>query len=116
MLPSNGYGLALFEVDRSIDHCKTTARHRRIRQAEGPIAGFKSENLMHQITMPVTPICLQRNKLFNKSIAMPMQALFRSAASIKRVGSDGIAKYFDRKDSFSDSYDRFASPRGHRSR
>jgi len=56
---------------------------------------------MHQ-SMQLARLLIEDDKLFKNRIAMPLRSTFSSAASIKRAGSDGIAKYLrSQKISFS---------------
>jgi len=88
----NGYGLALLEVDPVYRSLQRLARHRRNLVKQKARLQIQIRALMHQ-SMPGYADLFEDDKLFNKSIAMPIAKHFSSAASIKRAGSDGIAKY-----------------------
>lgn len=88
----NGYGLALLEVDPVYRSLQRLARHRRNLVKQKARLQVQIRALMHQ-SMPGYADLFEDDKLFNNSIAMPIAKHFSSAASIKRAGSDGIAKY-----------------------
>lgn len=92
----NGYGLALLDVDPVYRSLQRLARHRRKLVKQKSRLQIQIRALMHQ-SMPGYADLFEDDKLFNRSIAMPIAKHFSSADSIRRVGSDGIAKYLQSK-------------------
>jgi transposase len=88
----NGYGLALLDVDPVYLSLQGHARHRRNLVKQRARLQVQIRDLMHR-SMPGFADLFEDNKLFGKSIAIPVVKQFSSAESIKRAGSQTIAKH-----------------------
>lgn len=88
----NGYGLALLDVDPIYRSLQRLARHRRNLVKQRARLQIQIRALMHQ-SMPGYADLFEDDKLFHRSIAMPIAKHFSSAASVKRAGSKGVAEY-----------------------
>ena len=88
----NGYGLATLPVDDTHKSLLALARHRRNLVKQRSRLQIQIRTLMHQ-TMPGFADLFEDDKLFNRSVAMPIAMKFSSAQAIKKVGSAGMAKF-----------------------
>lgn len=87
----NGYGLAILPVDETYQSLQALARHRRNLVKQRARLKVQIRVKMHQ-TMPGFADLFADDKLFNKSIAMPIAGEYSSAAAIVRAGVAGMAK------------------------
>lgn len=92
----NGYGLAILPVDETYKSLQALVRHRRNLVKQRARLQVQVRVLMHQ-TMPGFADLFDNDKLFNKSIAIPIAKRFSSAAAIKRAGVDGMASYLQKQ-------------------
>ncbi|VAW72678.1 hypothetical protein MNBD_GAMMA15-1138, partial [hydrothermal vent metagenome] len=88
----NGYGLSILPVDETYKSLQRIVRHRRNLVKQKARLQIQIRVLMHQ-AMPGYADLFEDDKLFNRSIAMPVAKKFSSADAIKRAGVRGIAKY-----------------------
>jgi transposase len=88
----NGYGLATLPVDDTHKSLLALARHRRNLVQQRSRLQTQIRPMMHQ-TMPGFADLFEDDKLFNRSLAMPIAMKFSSAQAIKKVGSAGMAKF-----------------------
>ncbi len=92
----NGYGLAILPVDETYKSLQALVRHRRNLVKQRARLQVQVRVLMHQ-TMPGFADLFDNDKLFNKSIAIPIAKKFSSATAIKRAGVDGMASYLKKQ-------------------
>ena len=88
----NGYGLAILPVNEIYRSLQRLARHRRNLVKQRARLQIQIRALLHQ-SMPGYADLWEDDKLFNKSIAMPIATHFSSAESIKKAGQAGMAKH-----------------------
>ena len=87
-----GYGLATLPVNEIYQALQATSRHRRNLVKQRSRLQIQMRCLMHQ-TMPGFADLFEDDKLFNKSIAMPVALEFSSSEKIQLAGVDKIANY-----------------------
>jgi transposase len=88
----NGYGLATLPVGEDYQSLQSLARHRNNLVKQRARLMVQIRRLMH-LTMPGFADLFDDNKLFDKSIALPVAWQFSSAAVISQAGVDGLATY-----------------------
>lgn len=88
----NGYGLATLEVDPVYQQLQAASRHRHNLVKQRGRLQVQIRRLMH-LTMPGYADLFVDDKLFNRSIALPVAEPFSSAMAIGALGVDGIAKH-----------------------
>ncbi len=88
----NGYGLATLPVDDTHKSLLALTRHRRNLVKQRARLQIQIRTLMHQ-SMPGFADLFEDDKLFNRSIAMPIAMKFSSAQAINKVGTVGMAKF-----------------------
>lgn len=88
----NGYGLATLPADDTHQSLLALARHRRNLVKQRSRLQVQIRALIHQ-SMPGFADLFEDDKLFNRSVAMPIAMKFSSAQAIKKVGTAGMAKY-----------------------
>jgi transposase len=87
-----GYGLATLPVDETYRALQATSRHRRNLVKQRSRLQIQMRCLLHQ-TMPGYADLFEDDKLFNKSIALPIALGFPSAEQIRLAGVEKIAAY-----------------------
>jgi transposase len=87
-----GYGLANLPVDEVYQSLQATSRHRRNLVKQRSRLQIQIRCLMHQ-TMPGFADLFEDDKLFNKSIAMPIALGFPTSEKIHFAGVDRITAY-----------------------
>jgi len=92
----NGYGLAILPVDKTYKSLQALTRHRRNLVKQRARLQVQVRVLMHQ-TMPGFADLFLDDKLFNKSIAMPIAKKYSSAAAIASAGVEGMASYLKKQ-------------------
>ena len=88
----NGYGLATLPVGDVYQSLQAVSRHRHNLVKQRSRLMVQMRRLLHQ-TMPGFADLFEDDKLFHKSIALPIALPFSSAAAIRRVGVAGIATH-----------------------
>jgi transposase len=88
----NGYGLAILPVDSTYQTLQALVRHRRNLIKQRARLQVQIRVLMHQ-AMPGFADLFEEDKLFRKSIALPIAKHYGSSAAIKRAGTKGLADY-----------------------
>jgi transposase len=91
----NGYGLAILPVDETYLSLQRLARHRRNLVRQRARIQTQVRVLMHQ-SMPGYADLWEDDKLFTKSIAMPIAKQFSSATAVKNSKQSGMASYLRR--------------------
>ena len=95
-----GYGLVTLPVGEAYQSLQAVSRHRHNLVKQRARVMVQIRRLLHQ-TMPGFADLFEDDKLFYKSIAMPVALQFSSAEAIRRAGVAGIAKHLsDTKVSF----------------
>jgi transposase len=89
-----GYGLATLPVPEVYQSLQAVARHRHNLVKQRSRLMVQMRRLMHQ-TMPGFADLFEDDKLFQKSIALPIALQFCSAAAISRAGVAGIVSYLN---------------------
>jgi len=86
----NGYGLATLPVGEVYQSLQAASRHRHnlVKQRSRLIVQIR--RLLHQ-TMPGFADLYEDDKLFYKSVALPIATAFPSPAAIRRAGVQGLA-------------------------
>ena len=87
-----GYGLATLPVGEVYQSLQAVSRHRHNLVKQRARLMVQMRRLLHQ-TMPGFADLFEDDKLFHKSIAMPIALKFCSAEAIRRAGVDGITSY-----------------------
>ncbi len=87
-----GYGLATFPVGEVYLSLQAVSRHRHNLVKQRARLMVQIRRLLHQ-TMPGFADLFEDDKLFHKSIALPIALKFSSAAAIRRAGVGGIASH-----------------------
>ena len=87
-----GYGLATLRVGEVYQSLQAVSRHRHTLVKQRARLMVQIRRLLHQ-TMPGFADLFEDDKLFRKSIALPIALKFSSAEAIRRAGVDGIASY-----------------------
>ena len=86
-----GYGLATLPVGEVYQSLQAVSRHRHNLVKQRARLMVQIRRLLHQ-TMPGFADLFENDKLYHKSIAMPVALHFSSAEAIRHAGLDGIAK------------------------
>ena len=87
-----GYGLATLPVGEVYQSLQAVSRHRHNLVKQRARLMVQIRRLLHQ-TMPGFADLFEDDKLYHKSIAMPVALQFSSAEAIRHAGVDGIAKH-----------------------
>jgi len=87
-----GYGLATLPVGEVYQSLQAVSRHRHNLVRQRARLMVQIRRLLHQ-TMPGFADLFEDDKLYRKSIAMPVALQFSSAEAIRCAGVDGIAKH-----------------------
>ena len=87
-----GYGLAMLPVGEVYQSLQAISRHRHNLVKQRARLMVQMRRLMHQ-TMPGFADLFEDDKLFHKSIALPVAVEFFSAEAIRKAGVLGIASY-----------------------
>lgn len=87
-----GYGLAVLPVGEVYQSLQAVSRHRHNLVKQRARLMVQIRRLLHQ-TMPGFADLFDDDKLFHKSIALPVALQFSSAEAIRQAGTDGIAKH-----------------------
>ena len=90
----NGYGLAKLPVSEVYQSLQAVSRHRQNLVKQRTRLMVQIRRLLHQ-TMPGFADLFDEDKLFHKSIALPVALEFVSADSIRRAGVNGIASHLN---------------------
>jgi transposase len=88
----NGYGLAKLPVGEVYQSLQAVSRHRHNLVKQRARLMVQIRRLLHQ-TMPGFADLFDEDKLFHKSIALPVALQFVSADAIRRAGVDGAARH-----------------------
>jgi len=88
----NGYGLATLPVSEVYQSLQAISRHRHNLVKQRSRLMVQMRRLLHQ-TMPGFADLFEDDKLFHKSIALPVALNFSSAATIRDAGVAGIARH-----------------------
>lgn len=88
----NGYGLATLPVGDVYQSLQAVSRHRHNLVKQRSRLMVQIRRLLHQ-TMPGFADQFEDDKLFHKSIAMPIALMFSSPAAIRSAGVAGIAAH-----------------------
>jgi hypothetical protein len=91
----NGYGLSILPLDETYLSLQRLVRHRRNLVRQRARIQVQVRVLMHQ-SMPGYADLWEDDKLFTKSIAMPIAKQFSSAAAVKNSKQSGMASYLRR--------------------
>jgi transposase len=91
-----GYGLATLPVGEVYQSLQTLSRHRHNLVKQRARLMVQIRRLLHQ-TMPGFADLFEDDKLYHKSIALPVALQFASAEAIRCAGVDGIAKHLNKK-------------------
>lgn len=89
---ANGYGLATLPVGEVYLSLQTLSRHRHNLVKQRARLMVQIRRLLHQ-TMPGFADLFPDDKLFHKSIALPVALEFSAADEVRKAGVDGIASY-----------------------
>jgi transposase len=87
-----GYGLATFPVGEVYQSLQAASRHRHNLVKQRSRLMVQMRRLLHQ-TMPGFADLFEDDKLFHKSIALPIALGFPSAAAIRQAGVAGIESH-----------------------
>ena len=87
-----GYGLATLPVGEVYQSLQAVSRHRHNLVKQRARLMVQMRRLLHQ-TMPGFADLFVDDKLFHRTIAMPIALKFSSAEAIRRAGVDGITSY-----------------------
>ena len=88
----NGYGLATLPVSEVYQSLQAISRHRHNLVKQRARLMVQIRRQLHQ-TMPGFADLFEDDKLFHKSVALPIALKYSSSAEIHREGVDGIASY-----------------------
>jgi transposase len=91
----NGFGLVTLPVGEVYQSLQALSRHRHNLVKQRARLMVQIRRLLHQ-TMPGFADLFDDDKLFHKSIAVPVAWQFPSADAIRQAGVDGIATYLRR--------------------
>jgi transposase len=91
----NGYGLAALPVSEVYQSLQAVSRHRHNLVKQRARLMVQMRRLLHQ-TMPGFADLFDDEKLFHKSIAMPIALTFSSPAAIRSAGVAGIAAHLSK--------------------
>ena len=92
----NGYGLAILPVNETYKSLQALTRHRRNLVKQRARLQVQVRVIMHQ-TMPGFADLFADDKLFNKSVAIPIAKKYSSATAITRAGANGMASYLKKQ-------------------
>lgn len=87
-----GYGLATLPVGEVYHSLQAISRHRHNLVKQRARLMVQMRRLLHQ-TMPGFADLFEEDKLFQKSIALPIAVQFSSAEAIHRAGARGLASH-----------------------
>lgn len=87
-----GYGLATLPVGEVYPSLQAVSRHRHNLVKQRSRLMVQMRRLIHQ-TMPGFADLFEDDKLFHRTIAIPIALPFSSAEAIRRAGVDGITSY-----------------------
>ena len=90
-----GYGLATLPVGEVYDSLQTVSRHRHNLVKQRSRLMVQIRRLFH-LTMPGYADLFEDDKLFHKSIGLPIALEYPSADAIRRAGVAGIASHLNR--------------------
>jgi transposase len=90
-----GYGLATLPASEVYQSLQAASRHRHNLVKQRSRLMVQIRRLLHQ-TMPGFADLFEDDKLFHKSIALPVALKFPSADTIRRAGVDGIASHLNK--------------------
>jgi transposase len=88
----NGYGLSLLPIDETHLALQRLTRHRRNLVKQRSRFQVQVRAMMHQ-SMPGYADLWEDDKLFNKSIALPIAKQFSSSEAIKQAKQKGLASF-----------------------
>jgi transposase len=88
----NGYGLATLPVGEVYQSLQALSRHRHNLVKQRARLMVQMRRLLHQ-TMPGFADLFDDDKLFHKSIALPIALEFASADAIRQAGVEGLARH-----------------------
>lgn len=88
----NGYGLSILPVDETYLALQRLARHRRNLVKQRSRIQVQVRAMMHQ-SMPGYADLWEDDKLFNRSIGMPIAKQFSSSDAIKKAKQKGMASF-----------------------
>lgn len=90
-----GYGLAILPVGEVYQSLQAVSRHRHnlVRQRSRLMVQIR--RLLHQ-TMPGFADLFDEDKLFHKSIALPVALKFTSAEALRQAGVNGVATHLNK--------------------
>ena len=89
-----GYGLATLPVGEAYQSLQAVARHRHNLVKQRARLMVQMRRLLHQ-AMPGFADLFEDDKLFHKSIALPIALKFSSADAVRQAGVDGITSYLN---------------------
>ena len=89
---TKGYGLVTLPVGEVYQSLQAVSRHRHNLVKQRARLKVQIRRLLHQ-SMPGFADLFGDDKLYHKSIALPVALQFSSAEAIRRAGVDGIAKH-----------------------
>jgi len=90
-----GYGLATLPVGEVYQSLQAVSRHRHNLVKQRARLMVQIRRLLHQ-TLPGFADLFEEDKLFHKSIALPIILKFTSADAIRKAGVDGIASHLNK--------------------
>lgn len=90
-----GYGLATLPVGEVYQSLQAVSRHRHNLVKQRARLMVQMRRLLH-LTLPGFADLFEDDKLFHKSIALPIALNFSSPAAICRAGVDGLASHLNR--------------------
>ena len=91
-----GYGLATPPVGEVYQSLQAVSRHRHNLVKQRSRLMVQIRRLLHQV-MPGFADLWEDDKMFHKSIALPVVLKFASADAIRKAGTDGITAYLKKK-------------------
>ncbi len=91
-----GYGLAVLPVSEVYQSLQGVSRHRHNLVKQRGRLMVQIRRLLHQ-TMPGFADLFEDDKLYHKSIALPVALGFDSPDAIRRAGAAGVAAYLNEK-------------------
>lgn len=92
----NGYGLATLPVSEVYQSLQALSRHRHNLVKQRARLMVQMRRLLHQ-TMPGFADLFDDDKLFNKSIALPIALEFTSAEAIRQADVGGMARHLNER-------------------
>ena len=88
-----GYGLTSLPVGEVYQHLQALSRHRHNLIKQQARLKVQIRRLMHQ-AMPGYADLWEDDKLYHRSVAMPIALAFPSAEQIQKAGTEGLAEHF----------------------